>query len=84
MRYFIKLKNHLLLHKPAIAFSFPKTTIATHLKSNNDRLFPQTHKCLKRSPPQSNVRNSSQIKKRSLQSVRHFSKATDFTILDNH
>ncbi|WP_190303544.1 hypothetical protein [Pseudanabaena sp. UWO311] len=29
-------------HQPAIAPSFHKLTIATHLKSINDRLFPQT------------------------------------------
>ncbi|MFZ4557093.1 MAG: hypothetical protein ACOYN8_12075 [Pseudanabaena sp.] len=30
-------------HKLSIAPSFHKPTIALHLKSNNDRLFPQTH-----------------------------------------
>ncbi|WP_190303545.1 hypothetical protein [Pseudanabaena sp. UWO311] len=30
-------------HQPAIAHSFHKPTIATHLKSNSDRLFSQTH-----------------------------------------
>ncbi|MEA5479484.1 hypothetical protein VB774_17830 [Pseudanabaena galeata UHCC 0370] len=63
MRYFIKLKNHLLLHKPAIAISFHKPTIATHLKSNSDRLFSQTHSMLKAiAPSTNNDRTSPQIK----------------------